>query len=142
MIYFDTSYVVRLYLNDPGWEKVRQLAKTDHLTSCIHGKAETVAAFHRKFREGAIGSNELTALLSQFEVECEGGAFRWLALSETVISRLAKAYATLPAAVVLRAADAIHLACASEHGLIEVHSNDARLLACAGYFGLKGINII
>jgi predicted nucleic acid-binding protein len=142
VIYFDTSYVARLYLNDPGWEKVRQLAATDHLACCIHGRAETVAAFHRKFREGAIGSNELTTLLRQFDQECEAGAFRWLALSETVISRLVKVYTSLPAAVVLRGADAIHLACAAEHSLKEVYSNDTRLLACAGYFGLKGVNII
>lgn len=142
MVYFDTSYVARLYLNDPGWDKVRQLAETDHLACGIHGRAETLAAFHRKFREGAIGSKELATLSRQFEQECEAGAFRSLALSETVISRLAKVYASLPAAVVLRAADGIHLACAAEHSLREIYSNDARLLACAGYFGLKGVNVI
>jgi predicted nucleic acid-binding protein len=142
VIYFDASYAARLYLNDPGWEKVRQLAATDHLACCIHGRAEVIATFHRKFREGAIGSNELTTLLLQFEQECEAGAFRWLALAETVILRLAKVYASLPTAIVLRAADAVHLACAAEHSLKEVYSNDGRLLACAGYFGLKGVNII
>jgi len=142
VIYFDTSYVARLYLNDPGWEKVRALAETDHLACCIHGHAETVATFHRKFREGVIGSTALTALLRQFDQECEAGAFRWLALSETVISRLARVYASLPATVALRAADAIHLACASEHDLKRIYSNDARLLASASHFGLAGINVI
>ncbi|MCL4180593.1 MAG: hypothetical protein KJ072_22960, partial [Verrucomicrobia bacterium] len=88
MICFDTSYVARLYLNDPGWEKVRLLAATDHLVSCILGRAETIAAFHRKFREGAIGSKDLTTLLRQFERECQAGAYQWLALSETVVARL------------------------------------------------------
>ena len=142
MIYFDTSYIARLYLNDPGWERVRKLAETDQLACCIHGRAETVAAFHRKFREGVVNSADLTALLRQFDKECETGAFRWLALSETVVTRLARVYASLPATVVLRAADAMHLACASENGLKQVHSNDARFLASASYFGLAGINVL
>ena len=142
MIYFDTSYVARLYLEDPGWEKVRALAGTDRVACCIHGRAETVAAFHRKFREGAVNSGDLATLLRQFDKECELGAFQWLPLSEAVISRLARVYASLPAAVVLRAADAVHLACASENGLKQVHSNDVRLIASASHFGLAGVNVI
>jgi predicted nucleic acid-binding protein len=142
VIYFDTSYVARLYLQDPGWEKVRALAGTDRLACCLHGRAETVAAFHRKFREGAINSGGLATLLRQFDRECELGAFRWLPLSEAVVSRLTRVYASLPAATVLRAADAVHLACASENGLKQVYSNDVRLLASAGHFGLTGVNVI
>ena len=142
MIYFDTSYVARLYFEDPGWEKVRALAGTDQLACCIHGRAETIAAFHRKFREGAINSRDLATLLRQFDSECELGAFRWLPLSEAVISRLTRVYASLPATVVLRAADGLHLACASENGFKQVHSNDVRLLASASHFGLAGVDVI
>ena len=142
MIYFDTSYVARLYLEDPGWEKVRALAGTDHLACCIHGRAETVAAFHRKFREGAVTGGDLATLFRQFDRECERGAFRWLPLSEAVVSRLTHVYASLPATVALRAADALHLACACENGLTQVYSNDARLLASASHFGLAGVNVI
>jgi len=142
VIYFDTSYVARLYLEDRGWEKVRELAETDRLACCIHGRAETVAAFHRKFREGAVDSGDLATLLRQFDRDCELGGFRWLPLSEAVISRLTRVYASLPGTVILRAADALHLACASENGLKQVYSNDIRLLASASHFGLTGVNVI
>ncbi|MCC7373846.1 MAG: type II toxin-antitoxin system VapC family toxin [Verrucomicrobiales bacterium] len=142
MLYFDTSYLVRLYTKDTGWEKVRALAETDRLACCLHGRAEVVAAFHRKFRERAIGEKDLGILLREFERDSEAGAFRWLPLSPAVISRLSAVYANLPGSVAVRAADAIHLACAAEAGYAKVFSNDARLLGAAAHFGLSGENIL
>jgi predicted nucleic acid-binding protein len=142
MLYLDTSYLVRLHTRDPGWEKVRALAKTDALACCLHGQAEAVAAFHRKFRQGAINATELGQLLAEFERDCKAGAVDWLPLSTTVIERLVTAYASLPAMIHLRAADAMHLACAAEHSFQEIYSNDIRLLGGAPFFGLKGINIL
>jgi predicted nucleic acid-binding protein len=142
MLYFDTSYLVRLYTKDAGWERVRALAKADKLACCLHGQAETVAAFHRKFREGVVNQKELTTLLTEFDKDSSGGAYRWLPLSQAVVQRLTSTYATLPSAAALRAADAIHLACAADAGFTKVFSNDSRLLAAAPHFGLKGENII
>lgn len=142
MLYFDTSYLVRLYTKDKGWEKVRALASTDSLSCCLHGQAETIAAFHRKFREGVLTRNELGTLLTEFNKDSNAGAYRWLPLCPAVVDRVASTFARLPAAVPLRAADAIHLACAADAGFSKIHSNDARLLTAASHFGLAGENII
>jgi predicted nucleic acid-binding protein len=142
MLYFDTSYLVRLHTRDIGWEKVRALAATDNIACSVHGQAETVAAFHRKFRGNAINQTDLKHLIAEFEKDNQAGAFHWLPLSTSVVERVIKAFSTLPASIPLRAADAIHLACAAENGLREIYSNDKRLISSASHFGLKGIDII
>ncbi|HZM04304.1 MAG TPA: type II toxin-antitoxin system VapC family toxin [Candidatus Saccharimonadales bacterium] len=142
MVYFDTSYLVRLYTKDVGWEKVRALAKTDSIACCIHGHAESVAAFHRKFREGGLSQKGLETLLAEFEKDSDAVAYRWLPLSPAVVARVASTFAKLPTVVALRAADAIHLACAAERGFTKMYSNDSRLLTAAAYFGLTGENLI
>ena len=53
--YFDTSYLVRLYLQDAGYEQVRALAgSVTTLVSAWHAQTEVVAALHRTFREGRL----------------------------------------------------------------------------------------
>lgn len=142
MIYFDTSYLVRLYYQDPGWESVRALAATDHLMCAIHGHAEMIAAFHRKLREGAIKPVHYAALLEQLAADDVEGAIQWLPVAPDIMARVAAIYAGLPAAVFLRAADALHLATAVQAGCASVYSNDAHLLAAAPHFGLAGRNVI
>ena len=142
MIYFDTSYLVRLYYSDAGTEAVRALAATDHVACAAHGQAEMIAAFHRKLREGAIRPSTYAALLRQLRAHNQLGAFRWLAQDEEVFSRLAEVYAKLPASVFLRAADAIHLATAAESGFRIVYSNDVHLLNAAKHFEIEGRDVI
>ena len=142
MIYFDTCYIVRLYIEDPGWQIVRELAATDHIACCLLGHAETLAAFHRKFREGILTSQGLRASIDQFERECDAGAFQWLPFSPAVLDELRGVYKRLPKSVHLRAGDAVHLACAAENRFKEIYSNDQQLLSAAHHFGLRGQNVI
>ncbi len=142
MIYLDTSYLVRLYFDDPGCEAVRALAATDHVTCAFHGQAEMIAACHRKLREGVIKPAHYRALLKQFAADNASGAVTWIPVGDEVLARVAKVFTALPATVYLRAADALHLATAAVHGYRVVHSNDTHLLAAASHFGMRGRNVI
>jgi predicted nucleic acid-binding protein len=142
VIYFDTSYLVRLYYADAGADAVLALAATDHVACAALGQAEMIAAFHRKLREGAIRPAAYAALLGQVRAHDEAGAFHWLAQGQQIFSRITSVYAKLPAAVFLRAADAVHLATAAESGFRIVYSNDTHLLGAAKYFGIEGRNVI
>jgi len=142
VIYFDTSYLVRLYYQDPGFEQVRALAATDHVACAALGQVEMMAAFHRKLREGAIKPVAYAALVEQVEVHIKAEAFQWLAQTQEVLLRVRHVYRNLPASVFLRGADAIHLGTAAEAGFRIVYSNDAHLLAAAKHFGIEGRNAI
>lgn len=140
MIYLDTSFLVRLYLEDAGFGVVRELAASDHVACATHGQAEAMAAFHRKLREGTITPKSYQTLLAQFEADREAGAFHWLPAGAEVLQRITTVYAGLPRTVYLRGADALHLATAAVNGFKAVYSNDAHLLAAAAHFKLKGLN--
>jgi predicted nucleic acid-binding protein len=142
VIYFDTSYLVRLYYQDLGASQVRALAATDHVACALLGQAEMMAAFHRKLREGAIKPAAYAALVGQVETHIEAGAFHWIAQDQDILARVRQVYRNLPASVYLRGADAIHLGTAAEAGFRFVYSNDAHLLAAARHFGIEGRNVI
>ena len=65
-----------------------------------------------------------------------------LPLSEAVMKRVEAVYATAPPAAFLRAADALHLACAAVHGFTEIYSNGRHFLNAAPLFGLRGLDVI
>ena len=142
MIYFDTSYLVRLYYQDVGADLVRALAATDHVVCAALGQAELIAACHRKLREGVIRKAAYSALIGQVNTHIEAGAFQWLGQDAETLLRVRDAYENLPSTVYLRGADAIHLATAAQAGLPVVYSNDLHLLAAAKHFGVQGKNVI
>lgn len=142
MNYLDVAYILRLYVEDSGWEQVRALAAEAPVACSLHGYAETLSALHRKCREGMFTLRDYGEVLDQFATDCDHGAYRWLPVSPSVMDRVAKTYRKLPPAIFLRASDALHLACARENGLNAIYSNDQRLITVAEHFGLKGIDIL
>ena len=67
------------------------------------------------------------------------GLWTWLPLTTALAARTV--VARLPRPVFLRAADALHLICAQEHGLREIYTNDRRMSAAARHFRLKPITV-
>jgi predicted nucleic acid-binding protein len=142
MIFCDTSYLVRLYLEDPGWEIVRDLCATDAVAACELALAEIPAALHRACREGRLDAATFKELRAQFLTDCQANAFSWQPLTADIYRQLQEDYAALPFNCFLRAADALHLACARAQSFSKVYSNDRHFLASAEHFGLEGINLI
>jgi len=141
--YFDTSYLVRLYLRDDGFEKVREVAgSATAIVSAWHAQAEVVSAFHRAFREGRLESGAYLAVVAQFISDSKDGFYHWLPLTDPVQQRLEGFFRKASSETFLRAADALHLACAAEHRFKQVHSHDRHFLNAAPLFGLTGVNVI
>lgn len=87
--YFDTSYLVRLYLRDHGFERVRELTgPATAIASALHGQAEIVAAFHRSFREGRLQQDAYQSALEQFLADSKDGFYHWLPLTDSIQQRL------------------------------------------------------
>jgi len=139
MVYFDSAYIAKFYLSEPESDRVRALAESEGKVCCsLIGRVETAQVFHRKLREEKATKAECAALFDQFGNDCESGLWTWLPLTEDLVAAAVQRFRELSLKVLLRSADAIHLVTAREHGLDAIYSNDARVLAAASQFGIRG----
>jgi predicted nucleic acid-binding protein len=142
MMYLDAAYLAKFYLAEPDSVRVRQaIFAAPASACCLHGRLETVSVFHRKLREGTVSASEFEAHCRQFETDCAGGMWKWLPVSENLVTSAEGMIRQLPATVFLRASDALHLTCAREHGFTSIHSSDKHLLNAAPHFGLTGVSL-
>ena len=141
--YYDANYIFKLQSGEDGVREVSAHAATVDIIICSSiGRAEFASAGSRKVREGSATLPQFQALLTQVNQEAGAGHLEWLPLTDAILDRIEKIFASAPPDTYLRAADAIHLATAAEHGFSEIYSNDKHLLAAAPLFGLRGINVI
>lgn len=143
MKYFDAAYIAKCYLNEPGAERVRAVAQAaDGLGSCELGRLEFFTILHRHQREQHITAREARTVLREFERDESEGVWQWFPITSELVRRVCERVRTLPVGLVIRAGDALHVACASEQSLTEVYTNDRHMLAAAHAFGVSGINVI
>ncbi|HMP75348.1 MAG TPA: type II toxin-antitoxin system VapC family toxin [Kiritimatiellia bacterium] len=142
-LFFDTSYLARLYVEDAGFLEIRRLTDAvNRIALAWHAHTELVSALHRAYRDSRLDRDAFRAAVDQFEQDSAQGLFRWIVPESHLLHRIESVYLDAPAALFLRAADALHLACAEAGGFSSIYSNDTRLLSAAPLFGLEGRNII
>ena len=143
MIYFDAAYIAKCYLNEPAAERVRALARdAAGLASCEIARVEFASIVKRHVREGHLTRREAAATLEEFDEDEQNDVWHWYAVTSALLERTRQQVASLPASVVVRSIDALHLACAREHGFKAVYTNDRHMLQAARHFHLAGIDIL
>jgi predicted nucleic acid-binding protein len=143
MIYFDMAYIVKCYVHEPGSVEVRKLLHQHQTIGCCAlGRVEFATSILRAVRERRLDERVLNTVFTILDEDNQGGVWTWLPLSVAVVQDTFQTLRGLSPAVAIRAGDAIHLACAKEHGFREVHTNDRHLIAAASHFGLKAVNVI
>lgn len=136
-VYLDACYLAKLLIEEPDSRSVADLVSGHDIVACsVHGRAEVAATLHRKLQEGAItraehdrGSECLMKLVGR-------GQVRWLPLVDKVMLCIERAYGAAGPRLHLRSADALHLACAVEHGFATVWTSDRQMHTAARAFGI------
>lgn len=136
--YFDSAYIAKCYLREPGAEKVRALARgAGALYSSSICIAELACVFQRQLRECEAPRDEIAAIREQFREDVNNDVWRLIPVTDRLLTRVNQLVRSLPVECVIRAGDAIHLASAIDGGFDEIWTNDRRLLAAAEAVGVR-----
>ena len=104
--YFDTSALVKRYVNEAGRRNVLRLLRRDDIVTSAVVTVELRSAFRRRVAEGTLDEERVPEILKR--VAAERGFWALIDVSSDVLA----AAETLVAAQPLHALDAIHVASA------------------------------
>src|SRR5215469_13331305 len=104
--YFDTSALIKRYVQEPGRRDVMQLLRKNHCVVSAILPVEVGSALRRRVAEGTLDHRSLPAILTRFTGDRAFWTF--IAVSQDVLDSAETLSATHP----LRALDAIHVAAA------------------------------
>ncbi len=143
MIYLDSTYIVKCYVNERGTPEVLQLVQSHPgRASSLHGRLEFWAGIHRQVREGNLAPSDAQRVWSRFRQDEVQGLWTFFLMTADLVHKACAVVESLSGSVFIRSGDALHLACAQEQGFAEIYSNDRHLLAAAPHYGLVGKNVI
>jgi predicted nucleic acid-binding protein len=63
-------------------------------------------------------------------------------VTSELLEQARQAVLDIPSTVFVRSGNALHLACAEEHGFDKVYTNDRHMLVAARYFHVTGVNVL
>jgi len=143
VIYFDTAYIAKCYLNEPHAEKVRQLAmQSDGLACSYLGRVEFWSVLNRHIRDNRITRQQARRIRNLFCRDESSRVWTWYPVTNDILTRTCWFLEHLPRPLNIRSADAIHLVSAKENGFTDIFTNDSRILNGASFFGLQGKNVL
>lgn len=96
----------------------------------------------RNVREKLITAAEATATFERFEADESAGVWHWFSIERPLVEFTCRRVASAADTVFLRAADALHLACAEDQGFTEIYTHDRHVLAAASVFGIVAKDVI
>ena len=96
---------------------------------------------YAKTRRDGLGDASFRAVTAQFTSDCAHGVWAWIPVSSRLIEVATRAMGGLPKSISLRSADALHLACARDHGLRDVYTSDRHMSAAAPHFHVRVIAV-
>ncbi len=140
MIACDTSAVAKFYVPEKESVAMRKLLeRADRVCFSELGRAELMAVFHRRLREGTWSRRDFLAAVRQFQHDDLAGFWTWLPVDSFILRAAAEVYTTLSATVFLRSSDCIHLVTALHHNFTEFLTFDAHQTQAAAALGLTPV---
>ena len=119
-LYFDTAYVAKCYLNEPGAAKIRQLARrASSLNSSALCIAEFACVIHRNLRERSVSPAQASRVRDQLAEDIQNEVWRLIPMTNRLLQRVDSLVRGLPTDCFLRSGDAIHLTSAIDAGFQE-----------------------
>src|SRR2546423_6628820 len=139
--FWDTSAVMKLYVNEPDARPFRRLARApESLLISIFTLHELHCGLHRKESQKALRPGMAEVLYESFREKVKGEFFRLITYDARVEQHALEVVQRCYSAgqpVFLRVLDALQLASALAAGATEIVSSDTRMRQGAALFGIK-----
>ncbi|MBI5528131.1 MAG: type II toxin-antitoxin system VapC family toxin [Deltaproteobacteria bacterium] len=105
--YFDTSVLVKRYIEEPGSAQARRLLDGAHVCTSAISRVEAASAFRRKYKMGEITEADFKEFLERFRKDRE--LFEFVAATDEILERAEE----MVARSAVRSLDAVHVASAA-----------------------------